>query len=212
MRIGVLGTGEVGQALARGFRSRGHEVTIGSREAGKGRAVASEIAESVSGGSFSDAASSAELIVLATVWKGTESAIAMAGTDNFAGKVVIDVTNPLHFAEDRPPELALGGSDSGGEQVQRWLSEARVVKAFNIVGSPHMVDPDFPGGPPDMFIAGNDAEAKGTVTQILESFGWEVIDIGGIDGARSLEPMAIVWIRHGIFTGAWDHAFRLLRK
>jgi NADPH-dependent F420 reductase len=213
MKIGVVGTGVVGKALSRGFASRGHEVTIGSRDAEKAQAVAEEVGGGVQGGTFADAAGSAELVVLATLWSGTEEVLQAAGTENFAGKVVIDATNPLAFSEGRPPGLALGHTDSGGEQVQRWLPEARVVKAFNIVGNAHMVDPDFPGGPPDMFIAGNDADAKATVAQIIESFGWPAaIDIGGIEGARLLEPLAILWVYYGIGAGSWDHAFKLLRR
>jgi predicted dinucleotide-binding enzyme len=185
---------------------------IGSRDAEKAQSAASEAGEGVQGGTFADTASFAELGVLATLWSGTESALQMAGAKNLAGKVVIDATNPLVFSEGGPPGLALGHTDSGGEQVQRWLPGARVVKAFNIVGNPYMVDPDLPGGPPDMFIAGDDAEAKATVTEILESFGWpSAIDIGGIDGARLLEPMAIAWVRVGVVAGSWDHAFKLLR-
>ncbi|HEU4787844.1 MAG TPA: hypothetical protein VFS57_10555, partial [Gemmatimonadaceae bacterium] len=103
-------------------------------------------------------------------------------------------------------------TDSGGDQVQRWLPDARVVKAFNIVGNAHMFRPEFPGGPPDMFIAGNDESAKATVSGILKSFGWEVIDLGGIEGSRYLEPMAMAWVVHGFRSGSWNHAFKLLRK
>jgi predicted dinucleotide-binding enzyme len=213
MKVGVLGTGQVGRALASGFASREHEVMVGSRDAGKGKAVAGELGDGVAGGSFADVAVWCELGVLATPWSGTENALQLAGPDNLAGKVVIDVTNPLVFAEGGPPELAVGHTDSGGEQVARWLPGARVVKAFNIVGNPYMVDPDLPGGPPDMFIAGDDAAAKATVSGILESFGWPTaLDLGGIDGARYLEPMAMVWIRYGFLAGSWDHAFRLLRR
>jgi predicted dinucleotide-binding enzyme len=213
MRVGVLGTGQVGQALARGFASREHNVMIGSRDAAKGQAVAEELGGGISGGSFADAASWCELGVLATPWSGTQNAVGMAGPDNLAGKVVIDVTNPLAFREGGPPELALGHTDSAGEQVQRWLPGARVVKAFNIVGNPYMVDPELPGGPPDMFIAGDDAEAKATVSAIIESFGWPpALDIGGLQGARYLEPMAMVWILYGFGAGSWDHAFKLLRS
>jgi predicted dinucleotide-binding enzyme len=213
MRVGVLGTGQVGQALARGFASREHDVMIGSRDAAKGQAVAEELGGGISGGSFADAASWCELGVLATPWSGTQNAVGMAGPDNLAGKVVIDVTNPLAFREGGPPELALGHTDSAGEQVQRWLPGARVVKAFNIVGNPYMVDPELPGGLPDMFIAGDDAEAKATVSAIIESFGWPpALDIGGLQGARYLEPMAMVWILYGFGAGSWDHAFKLLRS
>ena len=165
-----------------------------------------------SSGTFADAASFGNVIVLATLWSGTENVIKLAGADNFKGKVVIDATNPLAFAPNAPPSLAIGHTDSGGEQVQRWLPGARVVKAFNTVGNAHMIKPDFPGGPPDMFICGNDADAKKTVTDILTSFGWATIDIGGIEGSRLLEPMCILWVLQGIRSGSWNHAFKLLRK
>jgi predicted dinucleotide-binding enzyme len=150
--------------------------------------------------------------VLATLWSGTESAVKLSGLANLAGKVVIDATNPLVFTANALPALALGHTDSGGEQVQRWLPSARVVKAFNIVGNAHMFKPAFPGGPPDMFICGNDADAKRVVTEILTDFGWSTIDVGGIEGARLLEPLCILWVGYGIRTGTWNHAFKLLRK
>jgi len=136
----------------------------------------------------------------------------MAGPENLAGKIVIDSTNPLLFSPGKPPALALGHTDSGGEQVQRWLPESRVVKCFNTVGHAHMVHPDFPGGPPDMFLCGNEAGAKETVTGICREFGWPVIDIGGIEGARLLEPICILWVLYGIRTNSLNHAFKLLRK
>ncbi|MGZ5428166.1 MAG: NADPH-dependent F420 reductase, partial [Thermoanaerobaculia bacterium] len=99
-----------------------------------------------------------------------------------------------------------------GEQVQRWLPGARVVKVFNTVGNAHMVDPKFPGGPPDMFLCGNDEVARKTAVEICRAFGWNVIDLGGLDGARLLEPMCILWVKFGILSGSWNHAFKLLRK
>ncbi|MGB8658590.1 MAG: DNA-binding protein [Candidatus Zixiibacteriota bacterium] len=165
-----------------------------------------------SAGSFTDAASFAEMAVLATLWSGTQNAIRLADPKSFADKVVIDVTNPLDFSHGFPPSLALGHTDSAGEQVQRWLAAARVVKAFNIVGHSHMVNPQFPGGPPDMFICGNDSRAKETVTEILKSFGWPAIDIGGIEGARLLEPLCMLWLVYGFRSGSWSHVFRVLRK
>ena len=127
-----------------------------------------------------------------------------------SGDVVIDATNPLRFRDDGPPELFVGFDDSLGERVQRRLPEAKVVKAFNIVGNAHMVDPDLPGGPPTMFI-GDDDDAKATVAAILEDFGWEASDLGGIDASRVLEPMCVAWVRDTIQTGSGDHAFRMLR-
>jgi 8-hydroxy-5-deazaflavin:NADPH oxidoreductase len=213
-KIGILGTGDVGRALATGFAALGHEVKIGTREPGsdKVRGILAKIDRGATAGTFADAAAFAEVAVLATLWSGTENVIKLAGPANLAGKVVIDATNPLVFTPNAPPRLALGHTDSGGEQVQRWLPKARVVKAFNIVGHAHMVKPSFPGGPPDMFICGNDADAKKVVVEILADFGWPTTDVGGIEGARLLEPLCILWVGYGIRTGTWSHAFKLLRK
>ena len=125
---------------------------------------------------------------------------------------MIDTTNPLDFSAGIPPKLSVGHTDSAGEQVQRWLPNSRVVKAFNIVGSAHMFKPEFPGGPPDMFICGDDDQAKVTVTDLLQAFGWSGIDIGGIECARYLEELAMVWIRHFFRVNSVNHAFKLLRK
>ena len=214
MKVGVLGTGVAGRALGTGFAVRGHEVMMGSRSASNQRAAEwAEAGDNMSTGTFADAAAFAELAVLATAWPGTENALSLAGAGNLAGKVLIDATNPLAVSEGNPlPGLALGHTDSGGEQVQRWVPDARVVKAFNIVGHGDMVDPQFPGGPPDMFFCGNDDTAKATVKSILADFGWEPVDIGGIEGARLLEPLCILWVVYGARTGTWDHAFKLLRR
>ena len=137
----------------------------------------------------------------------------MADPVNMTGKVVIDTINPLDFSQGLPPRMAVGITDSAGEINQRLLPGAKVVKAFNIVGNPHMVHPDFPGGPPTMFICGDDEKAKKMVIEtILTPFGWETIDIGGIEGARLLEPLAMLWITHYFRTGTGDHAFKLLKK
>jgi 8-hydroxy-5-deazaflavin:NADPH oxidoreductase len=213
MKIGILGSGDVGKKLGSGFISIGHEVMLGSRDPDSEnvRGWIAANGKTASGGTFEQTATFGEIIVLATLWTGTENAIKLAGAKNFAGKVVIDATNPLIFEENKPPSLALGFDDSAGEQVQRWLPGARVVKCFNIVGNQYMVHPQFECGPPDMFIAGDDDEAKNTVTAFLKQFGWSVIDIGGIDGARLLEPMSILWVLYGIRTGTWHHAFKMLR-
>ena len=215
MRVGILGTGDVGRALGAGFVGLGHEVRMGSRDAANERAAewAAGAGELASTATFADAAAFADIAVVATAWSGTENALRLAGPGNLAAKVVIDATNPLAFTDPAgPPGLALGHTDSGGEQVQRWLPEARVVKAFNIVGNTNMVNPDFPDGPPTMFFCGNDADAKATVAEILTAFGWPSVDIGGIEGSRLLEPMCILWVIYGVRTGAWDHAFKMLHK
>ena len=214
MKIGILGTGDVGRALGSGFIALGHEVKMGSREAANEKAAvwASTSGINASTGTFADAAKFGDIVVLALLWSGTENALKLARAENFAGKVVIDAINPLLIEPGKPIALALGHNDSGGEQVQRWLPSAHVVKAFNSVGNNLMFKPDLPGGPPDMFIAGNDSAAKQTVAGILDSFGWVTIDTGGIEGSRLLEPLCILWVNYGMRTGTWNHAFKLLRK
>ena len=213
MKIGILGTGEVSQSLGNGFIASGHDVMLGSRDpnSDKVKAWIGANGPRASSGSSEQAAKFGEVIVVATVWSGTENALRLAVPTNLEGKIVIDATNPLVFEEGKPVHLALGFNDSGGEQVQRWLPGARVVKCFNIVGHQHMFRPQFAGGPPDMFIAGNNDEAKKTVTQILSDFGWPAIDIGDISGARLLEPLCILWVYAGMSLENWHIAFKLLR-
>jgi len=216
MKIGILGSGDVGRRLGDGFIELGHTVKIGSRNPDQEKItewMAKHDKVKVSSGTFAEAASFGEIDIIATSWAGTDEAIRMADPKNFAGKVVIDVINPLDFSKGMPPRLAIGHTDSAGETVQRMLPDSKVVKAFNTVGNPHFIHPDFPGGPPTMFICGNDDEAKKTVTDnILTKLGWETIDIGGIEGARLLEPLAFLWIMHYFRTGNGYHAFKLLRK
>ncbi len=211
VKVGVLGSGDVGKVLAGGFLKLGHEVKIGSRSPEKLSEWEAGAGEGASTGTFADAAKFGDIIVLATLGEGAQSAIEMAGAANFDGKVVIDATNPLDFSTGAP-QLSIGFNDSLGERVQRWLPKARIVKAFNTVGNPHMIHPDFPGGPPTMFIAGNDPDAKELVTQVCEAWGWEVADLGGIEASRYLEPMCMAWVVYGIRTGQWNHAFKMLRK
>lgn len=214
MKIGVLGTGDVGRALGKGFATLGHEVRMGAREAGneKAAAWAKEMGAKASAGTFAEAAAFGDVIVLATLGVANEHVLRSAGLERFRGKILIDATNPLDFSRGVPPRLAITGEDSGGEQVQRLLPEARVVKAFNIVGNPFMFRPEFPGGPPDMFIAGNDEGAKKEVTTILRDFGWPTVDIGGIEGSRYLEAMCMVWVLSAVRGGSWNQAFKMLRK
>jgi len=213
MRVGVLGSGEVGRRLAEGFYGRGHEVMIGSRDPSKPelRDWLSGDGTGIEAGSFEQAAAHGELIVLAVLGSAAEQAIADAGPDNFRGKVVIDAMNPLDFSGGFPPKLSISGEDSLGERVQRALPDARVVKAFNTIGNPYFVDPSFSAGQPTMLIAGDDQEAKDTVRNVLTDFGWsDTVDIGGIEGSRELEAICIVWVKIGGARGAWDHGFRLL--
>lgn len=215
MKVGIIGSGTVGQQLGFGFLKSGHEVKVGTREVGKLRDWLKEAGKSASAGSFEEAASFGDIVVLATKWEGgaTESAIHLAGKKNFAGKVVIDVTNPLVFeVEGQPPKPALGYPESGGATIQNWLPDAKVVKAFNIVTSFYMANPNLQEGTPDMFIAGNDVAAKKTVKGIATNWGWTVHDIGGIEQSYLLEALALLWIRYGFLNNHWTHAFKLLKK
>ncbi len=200
MRIGILGSGQVGQALARGYARHGHVVRIGTRQA--------EVA-GLPTGSPAEVAGEAELVVLAVRGSAAVDLVSsLAG--ELDGKVLVDTTNPLDAAAG-PPRLFVGHTDSLGEQVQRAAAGARVVKAYNTVGNALMVDPQLPGGPPSMFIGGDDEAAKATVAGLLRDTGWDVVDLGGIEASRWLEPMCMAWVAHGVRTGTWGHAFRLLR-
>jgi predicted dinucleotide-binding enzyme len=217
MNIGILGSGDVGRRLGDGLIALGHKVKIGTREPGKldlQTWINTHGQEKAAAGTFAEAASFGdELIFLATLWDGAPNAIKLANVKNFNGKIVIDVTNPLDFSRGMPPRLAVGHTDSAGETVQRLLPESKIVKALNTVGNLQMVNPDFQGGPPTMFVCGNNKEAKKIVADsILTPFGWETIDIGGIEGSRLLEPLAMLWITYYFRTNTGNHAFKLLRK
>lgn len=212
MRIGVLGTGDVAKAIGRGLITLGHEVKMGSRTANNEKALAwvAESGPRASAGTFADAAAFGELVVLATLGVANEEALRAAGLDQLAGKIIIDTTNPLDFSTGGP-RLAVSGEDSGGERVQRLIPTAKVVKAFNTVGNAFMFRPTFPGGPPDMFIAGDDKEAKKQVSALLADFGWGVVDAGAITSSRYLEGMCLVWVLTALETGKWAQAFKMLR-
>ncbi len=212
MRVGIIGSGTVGQHLGAGFVKHGHEVWVGTREPAKLADWAAQLGPKVHVVGNAEAARQGELLVVATLFSGTEAALKSAGPEHFKGKVVIDATNPLRFAENTPPTLSLGFDTSAGEQVQQWLPGARVVKAYNTVGAPLMVDPTFQGGlKGDMFIAGDDAAAKDQVADLVRRFGWEVLDVGPLRMSRVLEPMCELWVRVGLSTGKWNHAFKVIR-
>jgi predicted dinucleotide-binding enzyme len=204
----------VGRALGKGFVALGHQVMMGARAAGNQNALAfvAEAGPNAAQGTFADAARFGEIVVLATLGSANEAALSQAGAENVAGKLVLDTTNPLDVSRGMPPKLFVGHTDSGGERVQRMLPRSKVVKVWNTVGHAHMFRPEFPGGPPDMFIAGNDAAAKQQVAGLLRDFGWNTIDSGDIESSRYLEAMCLVWVLHGVATGRWNHAFKLLHR
>lgn len=212
MRTGILGSGDVAKALGRGFLNEGHEVMLGSRAPGNLASWVTECGTRASSGTFAEAARFGELIVIAVHGVKSVEAIRMAGADNFKGKVVIDATNPLDMSGDPPPKLVGGLGSSGGELNQRALPGAFVVKAFNTVGNAHFYKPEFPSGPPDMFICGDDGKAKERVSLICNDFGWNPIDVGGIELSHYLEATAMVWIITAFTGNHWNQAFKLLRK
>nr|PZN29317.1 MAG: hypothetical protein DIU78_00625 [Pseudomonadota bacterium] len=211
MRVGVLGTGEVGAALGAGFVRLGHEVRMGAREPRNQRAAewARRTGPCASLRTFAEAGAWRGLAVTATLGVWVEPAPSMAGPGRFVGKTVIDATNPLVSVGGGPPTLAFGASDSGGERVQRLLSGAYVVKAFNTTPSLHMFRPELPSGPPEMLLCGNFPESKRVVGEILEQFGWRPLDVGGIECSRYLETLALLRILCVQKTGRLDLVFRL---
>jgi predicted dinucleotide-binding enzyme len=215
MKVGILGSGDVAKSLAAGFVGAGHSVKLGTRTPSNAALAtwAKGHGASASVGTFAEtAAAFGELLVMATRGTIVTDVVKSAGAAHFDGKVLIDVTNPLVMAENSPPTLSVGHTSSAGEQLQAMLPKAKVVKAFNIVGNSLFVHPKLPGGPPDMFIAGNDAGAKETVGKVLKEFGWPApIDIGGIVGARELESLCILWVKSAFAVKDFQVAFRLLR-
>lgn len=212
-KIGVLGTGMVGQVLASGFLQHGYEVRIATRNPDK---VADWLDKNPGGGvgAHKEVAAWADTLVLATKGSAAEAAIRLCDADDLAGKTVIDTTNPI---ADAPPENGVlkyftSLEESLMERLQKVNPKANFVKAFNSVGNAFMVDPVFGGIKPTMFICGNDAAAKKEVTGILEEFGWESEDMGGVEGARAIEPLCILWCIPGFVRNQWTHAFKLLKK
>jgi len=187
-------------------------VSIGSRSPGK---LDDWVKENPAGasGSFADAAGFGDLVVLAVKGKAALEALRLAGAENLAAKTVIDATNPI---EDAPPVHGVlpfftDHSESLMEMLQREFASAHFVKCFNSVGAPFMINPQFAGGKPTMFICGNNDGAKKTVTGILDQFGWETADMGRAEAARAIEPLCMLWCIPGFLRNEWTHAFKLLK-
>ena len=206
-RIVILGSGDVAKALGRGFATYDWEVKLGTRSPENLQAWATETPGTVSVGSFSDAASFGDVVVLSVLGAAARDVLELAGPENFGGKLVLDTTNPLDFSQDGPPNLLFGGTDSLGERVQATLPDARVVKCFNTVPNVQMVDPEFEDETPPMMICGND-DAKEQTEDILVEFGWPgALDVGAIESSRYLEVLVPLWVRIGMKLDTWKHAF-----
>ena len=212
MKVGILGSGDVAKALAGGFLKHGHEIMLGTRDSAKLADWKAKQAHA-SVGSFLDATRFAELVVLAVKGTAAAGALRAATAANLAGKIVLDATNPIADAAPVNGVLKFFTTldESLMERLQREFGGARFVKAFNSVGNACMVNPQFKGGKPTMFICGNDEAAKKTVTEILAQFGWETADMGKAEAARAIEPLCMLWCIPGLLRNDWVHAFKLLR-
>jgi predicted dinucleotide-binding enzyme len=212
-KVAVLGSGQVGQVLADGFLKHGHEVMRASREPEKLSAWKGGAGSKANTGTFAKAAQWGDAVLLAVKGSAAESVVEQAGLANLAGKLVMDATNPIANA---PPQNGVVRyftdlNESLMERLQKKAPDAHFVKVFSCVGNAFMVNPQFPGGPPTMFICGNDAGAKGQVRGFLEQFGWDTADMGGVEGARAIEPLCMLWCIPGLTQNSWTHAFKLLR-
>jgi 8-hydroxy-5-deazaflavin:NADPH oxidoreductase len=199
VRIGVLGTGMVGHAIATKLVELGHEVRMGSRDAANEKAVewARSSGERASHGTFNDAAEFGELVFNCSAGMASLDVLAQAGEDALADKVLVDVANTLDFSHGRPPTLAVCNTDSLGEQIQRNYPKARVVKALNTMNCEVMVNPGLVPGQHDVFVCGEDGEAKAAVASLLETFGWSperIVDLGGIASSRGTEMYLPLWL------------------
>jgi predicted dinucleotide-binding enzyme len=212
-KIAVLGSGAVGQTLADGFLKHGHEVMRASRDPKKLADWKAGKDSKAHTGTFAEAAAWGDTVVLAVKGTAAEAVVGQAGAAALSGKTVIDATNPIAEA---PPEKGVLRffttlDESLLERLQKKAPSAHFVKAFSCVGNAFMVNPSFPGGPPTMFICGNDAGAKAEVRKILDQFGWETADMGAAEAARAIEPLCILWCIPGLTGGGWTHAFKLLK-
>lgn len=212
-KIAVLGSGQVGEVLANGFLKHGYEVMRASREPGKLAIWQANAGAKGHVGSFAEGASWGDAVVLAVKGIAAVAAVELAGPANLTGKTVMDATNPIAEA---PPQNGVlrfftDLNESLLERLQNKAPAAHFVKVFSCVGSAFMVNPQFPGGPPTMFICGNDQGAKAEVRTVLDQFGWEVADMGTVEAGRAIEPLCMLWCIPGLAQNSWSHAFKLLR-
>ncbi len=213
MKIGVVGSGVVAQTLGAGFFKHGHEVMLGTREAGKLEDWAAKN-PGVQIGDFAATAAFGETIALAVGGAVALDALKLIGAASIAGKTVIDACNPIGGGPPVHGVLSFFTTltDSLMERLQKAYPTAHFVKAFNSVGAAQMVDPHFAGGKPTMFICGDDEAAKRVVTSLLDQLGWETADMGAVEAARAIEPLCMLWCIPGVARNDWSpHAFKLLR-
>lgn len=214
MKIGIVGSGDVARSLGEGLVSLDHMVMLGTRYPDKKELDIWKKHTGKKGlvGSTTEAADFGDIVILAIAWHAAENVLAQIRPEA-AGKIVIDVTNPLQFNDDEPPGLTIGHTISGGELVQQSLPDSHVVKTLNIINHANMVLPKYKEGTPAMFICGNNGSAKKHTKELLAEIGWQdIIDIGDIEKSRLLEPLCLLWIEYGVARDTWDHAISILQK
>ena len=198
VRIGILGTGIVGQTIGGKLVTLGHDVKLGSRTATNEKAAkwVAQHGARASQGTFAETASFGEMVFNCTSGMVSLEALRSAGASNLTGKVVVDVANPLDFSHGMPPTLSVCNADSLGEQIQREFPDAKVVKTLNTMNAGVMVNPSLVPGDHDVFVCGNDSDAKAKVGDLLRSFGWRtIVDLGDISAARGAEMVLPIWLR-----------------
>lgn len=212
MNIALLGSGNGGQALGQGLLRLGHTVILGTRDtAGEAATKWLQNGSSAKVASSNDAAKAGELVIIGTKGEAVEAHVKILDAGAMAGKVVIDITNPLRFTANGPEQF-LGGTDSLGERIQAALPAAHVVKAFNHYNLALISNTPYTSPKGDMFIAGNDASAKAKVTQLIDALGWDTIDLGGIKSSRYLEALATITVIHALGDGNWNIAYKMLGR
>lgn len=213
MKVGILGTGMVGEAIATRLVELGHDVLMGARDATNAKAMAWAKRAGGKSGSFADAARHGEIVVNATKGEASLAALELAGSANLAGKILIDIANPLDFSRGMPPSLFVCNTDSLGETIQRAFPEVKVVKALNTMNCHIMVHPERIPGVHHVFVSGNDAAAKAKVKELLAQFGWKhIVDLGDITTARGTEQLLPIWIRLWNALGTTEFNFAIVTK
>ena len=214
MQIGIIGSGDVALSLGSGLLDAGYQVMVGTRDQNKkslqdwnkARKNKAQI------GSTTQAAAFGEIAILAITWHAADDVLTLVRPE-LAGKIVIDVTNPIVFSEDEAPSLAVGHTISGGEIVQQSLPDSHVVKTLNFISHANMVKPDYSEGTPIMFVCGNNDSAKQQVRELLNDLGWQdILNLGPVEKCRLIEPLSLLWIEYGANRDTWSHAFSVLEK
>ena len=212
-KIGIIGSGVVSMSLANGLLNHGYQIMVGTNDQEKHPAIKEKTGGKASIGTFSDVADFSDLLILAVKGSVAEEALKKTGLDHIRNKIILDATNPIAEA---PPvngvlQFFTTMNESLMERLQKLAPDTHFVKCFSIVGNSLMVDPDFGGVKPSMFICGNDDRAKQVTTELLSEIGWETEDMGKVEAARAIEPLCMLWCIPGMIRGQWKHAFKLLK-